>query len=151
MSYVKTTWVAGDTITADKLNNIEDALESFSNTPSGPTINVPVYAVWYDHGNYVKSNDPIATITTINSAEITIPATVNEVFHFNSDSTIGLGYTQYPWSPTYELPFSATADSEDTPTEWSVILPSFDVTLFNPPDGPNFDCMVIVYNEGLVQ
>lgn len=31
MSYVKTTWVAGDTITAAKLNKIEDELERLSN------------------------------------------------------------------------------------------------------------------------
>lgn len=31
MSYVKTTWAAGDTITAAKLNNIEDELERLSN------------------------------------------------------------------------------------------------------------------------
>lgn len=31
MPYVKTTWVAGDTITADKLNKIEDELERLSN------------------------------------------------------------------------------------------------------------------------
>lgn len=33
MTYNKTTWQSGDVITAEKLNNIEDALESFSNTP----------------------------------------------------------------------------------------------------------------------
>lgn len=33
MSYTKTTWQAGDVITAAKLNNIEDALEELSNIP----------------------------------------------------------------------------------------------------------------------
>lgn len=28
MSYTKTTWVTGDTVTADKLNNIEDGIEA---------------------------------------------------------------------------------------------------------------------------
>lgn len=33
MTYVKNTWASGDVITAAKLNNIEDALEEFSNIP----------------------------------------------------------------------------------------------------------------------
>ena len=31
MSYVKTVWAAGDTITAEKLNKIEDALSAMLN------------------------------------------------------------------------------------------------------------------------
>ena len=38
MSYTKTTWETGDTITAEKLNNIEDGVEAASSGSGGPLI-----------------------------------------------------------------------------------------------------------------
>ena len=40
MTYNKTTWTAGDTITAEKLNNIENGVEAASAALSYPTITV---------------------------------------------------------------------------------------------------------------
>lgn len=44
MSYIKTVWQAGDTITSEKLNNIENGVEAASQLAPA-TVTIPVYYV----------------------------------------------------------------------------------------------------------
>lgn len=54
MSYTKQTWVTGDTITADKLNHIEDGVEDSSSSLSSYDLVITTDAIFIE--NLVASN-----------------------------------------------------------------------------------------------
>lgn len=51
MSYIKTTWETGDTVTAEKLNNIENGIESLENDKS--TVSVSGTGTATDEVSYI--------------------------------------------------------------------------------------------------
>lgn len=50
MSYTKNTWVTGDTITATKLNNMENGIEAAAGDFSGFDL-----VIWYDYGTWTPT------------------------------------------------------------------------------------------------
>ena len=55
MSYEKQTWTTGDTITAEKLNHMEDGIESYSNVEVIQVINNSVLLTYTDMPKLLES------------------------------------------------------------------------------------------------
>ena len=77
MTYNKTTWASGDTITAEKLNNIENGIEA-SSEASG------LLVVTFTHDNVTYSVDKtFAEITTAINEGLTIKAKYTDEYEIS--------------------------------------------------------------------
>lgn len=140
MSYIKNTWVSGERITAAKLNNMEDGIESAS-TSGGLTLYGPYKAfnsqsysitvspgnlttVYLDYVEDVDGNECNADIVS-QSAAFFIPVFLN----LGNDGKVHLGGLSYPCLEPYDGSYSYSLgalavvnDAEFTIGEYQILL-----------------------------
>lgn len=89
MSYEKTVWSTGDTITSEKLNHLEEGVEEAANKPVAPPGNI-VNITNNSSDNPIISGSGLVTPTGINGESYSSPSGNSKLFLYND--FIGDGY-----------------------------------------------------------
>lgn len=139
MSYTKTVWSAGDTITAEKLNNIEDGLEAAT---SGGANNIPVYQQTFVRNvGPTRSETPLAYVSGSGNTQLTVPYN----FLGGNIDFVAIGVPDVNITEL-GVPTAVVANEEDSTA--TVTFPLFDVTAYTVDNGGStpFTCYLIIYS-----
>lgn len=121
MTYIKHTWVTGEIITAEKLNNIEDAIEELYDLIGGIT----KYAITYNLATNIVSSNTARKVADGNAYSTTISS--SDVDYQVGTITVMMGSTDITASVVSGTSISIPAVTADvTITATAVFYPSVD-------------------------
>ena len=134
MAYEKQTWASGDIITADKLNHIEDGIESAGSGSSAPAFVGTVELTTRDGVNYTgvlreKFSDVVATMLDNNENHIPSlmtfvlqPGTVSVVSGVAVCSLVSIGQDNYMIGAEYTRVVANDGASSISATTYTVTI-----------------------------